>query len=447
MISAASLLVVALVPAMLPSAATHAASPRPPASDAPAHAGIDVSPPLEPAAAEAAPVGAIPERVLTKHIIDDPLAVCNDGTRAVYYFDPPTSPSRASKFIVHLQGGGWCYSDATCAARGSWLKTSDGTQPTRAVVAGSLLNMDDGPLAGAGAMYVHYCSSDAYVGNTDTSPTAGTSGRLLFRGQRIVMGAIDALGARHGLASGMRATVIVSGCSAGARGVMHNLNRIGARVAGVAPDARVVGLLDSALYLDLPVVPTPVLAAPAATPRLSVVDQARAVLDYTHASIDPACADAYAGAEHKCLVGEYALRTLTPAHLVFAFGDDAYQLSEVLLPPHPAGIALPDLVANATWRRGHADWVAAVRSFEARLRQVLERTQPSVAYHSPKCWSHCNTETREFSRAFRVGGVSLADALAAYAFGATAPRLLEVCDGFACGADCVTVTLSLSLRL
>ena len=114
---------------------------------------------------------------------------------------------------------------------------------------------------------------------------------------------------------------------------------------------------------------------------------------------------------------------------------------EVLLPPHPAGIALPDLVANATWRHGHADWVAAVRAFEARLREVLERTRPTVAYHSPKCWSHCNTETREFSRAFRVGGVSLADALAAYAFGATTPRLLEACDGFACGADCVTVAL------
>ena len=82
-----------------------------------------------------------------------------------------------------------------------------------------------------------------------------------------------------------------------------------------------------------------------------------------------------------------------------------------------------------------------MRAFEARLREVLERTRPAVAYHSPKCWSHCNTETREFSRAFRVGGVSLADALAAYAFGATTPRLLEACDGFACGADCVTVAL------
>ena len=49
----------------------------------------------------------------------------------------------------------------------------------------------------------------------------------------------------------------------------------------------------------------------------------------------------------------------------------------------------------------------------------------------------CNTESAAFSAGYSVGGVALADALDAFAFGAPPPPLLvENCTGFACGVDC-----------
>ena len=46
----------------------------------------------------------------------DPRAVCVDGSPAAYYFAPGASTG-ASTWIVHLEGGGWCYDDVSCAKR------------------------------------------------------------------------------------------------------------------------------------------------------------------------------------------------------------------------------------------------------------------------------------------------------------------------------------------
>ena len=52
-------------------------------------------------------------------------------------------------------------------------------------------------------------------------------------------------------------------------------------------------------------------------------------------------------------------------------------------------------------------------------------------------YKHCNTESAAFSAGYSAGGVALADALDAFAFGAPPPPLLvENCTGFACGVDC-----------
>ena len=39
---------------------------------------------------------------------DDPLALCNDGTPAVYYRNPLNSDGDIKKLLIFLKGGGWC---------------------------------------------------------------------------------------------------------------------------------------------------------------------------------------------------------------------------------------------------------------------------------------------------------------------------------------------------
>ena len=74
-----------------------------------------------------------------------PLAVCNDGSMAGYYFRKGTS----NMFIVHQEGGGWCYDAKSCQGRPSSLTGSGGWAQTKTPVTGSLLAPSDATLAAA----------------------------------------------------------------------------------------------------------------------------------------------------------------------------------------------------------------------------------------------------------------------------------------------------------
>ena len=42
------------------------------------------------------------------HLDDHPLAVCNDGTTAVYYRKPLNSDQETKKILIYMRGGGFC---------------------------------------------------------------------------------------------------------------------------------------------------------------------------------------------------------------------------------------------------------------------------------------------------------------------------------------------------
>jgi Pectinacetylesterase len=58
----------------------------------------------------------------------DPLAVCNDGSGAPFYFRPGKDPT---VWLVYMQGGEWCWSAESCAERWAaspWLMSNTGSQ-------------------------------------------------------------------------------------------------------------------------------------------------------------------------------------------------------------------------------------------------------------------------------------------------------------------------------
>ena len=44
-------------------------------------------------------------------------ARCMDGSRFCYYFRPASSASAAKKWVIELQGGGWCYNEGAYFGR------------------------------------------------------------------------------------------------------------------------------------------------------------------------------------------------------------------------------------------------------------------------------------------------------------------------------------------
>ncbi|CAD5110709.1 DgyrCDS88 [Dimorphilus gyrociliatus] len=170
-------------------------------------------------------------------------AVCNDGSKAGYYLLKNSDPK---KWIVFLQGGWFCIDEESCEKRqeaspqfsgsASWppLKTGTGILST---------NPDENPLFfDANIVYVPYCSSDSWSGRKFSTKS------FSFMGSVILAKLFRDLSELHNLKSATR--IYLSGSSAGATGVLMNIDRISQRLINLAPKAKVRGIIDSGWYLD-----------------------------------------------------------------------------------------------------------------------------------------------------------------------------------------------------
>ena len=296
-------------------------------------------------------------------------------------------------------------------------------------MAGSILSATGTQFASANVVYLRYCTSDGYIG--DVAASAATS-NMHFRGRWVVSATIAALQQKHGLGSSAKpAVVIYSGCSAGGRGVMHNLNYVQDQVASIAGTAATtIGLVDSGLYIDIDTLDKT---------KTKLADQAKGIVAFNKAAVDPHCASLFPGDQkYKCLLGQYAIGNLTlmAPVVVHAFQYDAYQLYVDL--PVPFGLL------RAFELKAHPDWSALAEGFRAKTRAILDRTSSTkVAVHSSACYMHCNTEKAAFSNGYKVNDVSLANVLdrfttatLAHSSGARPVVAIENCTGFACGTDC-----------
>jgi len=148
-----------------------------------------------------------------------------------------------------------------------------------------------------------YCSSDAWVGNIGASNfTWGWA----FRGQRILAAAIHSLVQAQGLGAKTdsgQPRLLLSGCSAGARGAMMNLDYIDGILEGAgipSGTVEVQGLLDSPLWVN--VEPT--------TPHIMPLsNETRAVYEFVNATgrLGPLCAKTFPAIEDRwmCMFGQY----------------------------------------------------------------------------------------------------------------------------------------------
>ena len=117
----------------------------------------------------------------------DPLAVCNDGSPAVYYWKKSTNNSK--DWLLFLEGGGGCWSELTCEARKlrSCHLTSSKCDHATLFKGGVFDDRPENPLATANKAFLRYCSSDDFVGNS--TQHAG----FLFHGTVIVQAFIHHL--------------------------------------------------------------------------------------------------------------------------------------------------------------------------------------------------------------------------------------------------------------
>jgi len=359
-----------------------------------------------------------------------PLAVCNDGSSAGYYFRAGAPGS--ADWLVFLEGGGWGYDAKSMADRfkkSPDLVSSKGYPPTASYK--GVFAATTPRLAGVNAVYVKYCTSDGHAGSV--SAAASPLG-YAFRGHDVVTAVFSHLVAARGLGGAPGTTVLFGGASAGARGALFNLDRVKALlpslVAAPANLARVGGLLDSCFWVDQQPL------APGVTPFMT---QAADVVRVANASASEAsaCVAAYPGALWKCLYGVYAVPFVAADYFIYSFQYDEFQLASdeaVPVPKTPGELAYAEAFRNLT-RAGLS-------------RDVVGQNGPGAnAGLFPACYKHTNTMGDTFST-MTTAGVSFEAALVAWWWGAGAragagaapPQyILEDCKGLNCGTTCPPV--------
>lgn len=348
--------------------------------------------------------------------IDDG-AVCNDGSPAGYYIDHSTNSDYQGVFLLYLEGGMWCYNNETCTYRYATAPTfmSSAYWPWTLELGGVFdTNPAKSPFAYANKVYAAYCSSDAWVGNTDDKSDA-TFG-FYFRGQRILRAIIGALVQIHQLGQRAGHRLLLAGCSAGGRGALFNLDYVAGILAefDAAFPVQVQGLFDSPLWMDLkPLYPNVV-------PLLNQTQMAFSFMNAT-GRLGEACGEYYFSDPYRCLFGQFRLPFVETPYLLNMAQFDKFQL------PYDLGSSMPPYAGPAlTYADTFQEEVVSI------LAGLPTAKQNKSAIFSPACFTHCLSDESTFW-GVHIDEISLRDVLQEWFFDGIVVRAEDNCTGFKCG--------------
>jgi len=347
-------------------------------------------------------------------------ALCNDGTPAVYYFRPGHGTG-LNRWVIRLQGGGYCYDERTCLQRqqfSSYWTTSkvcpieisdnQGIGPAN-ILHGGILSSDyftNPYFFDSNHVYVWYCSSDAFVGSAD--PPFSPLG-WYFRGKRIVASLVYDLVRFQNL--GHAEEILVTGDSSGGIGVFNNINLIWELIApSVSPRVVFRGFVDSGWFVDIP----------SYDAKFSSVQQ-KAILvnNNLRATYDKICASMYIGQEWHCFLAEYSWKYIRIPIFYNEFQMDSVNLKE-------DGVPFPFDANSAPY----------VYRFKSTLGSLMQ----GVPYQFfPNCYKHTVEDSSLFV-SLNINRTSLAKALWDW-FKDTSltPRTVkyvDTCNFFNCNDSC-----------
>jgi len=337
-----------------------------------------------------------------------PDAVCNDGSPGIFYIQRgqgAAAAADANKTVIHLQGGGFCLSDAECSTRAA-DQVSSTVYGSRIAPEGLLSGgTENARFRGWNRVSVPYCSSDFFSG--DIGPTGGST-NFRFRGAKILAAVVQTLNSQYDIGKAGD-TVVLSGSSAGAVGAFINANRVRA----LLPGASVLTLIDAGVYPDI------APPFPQSSPPNAVRESGAIALGYWNGQVDADCAAANAADPGLCYLFEHAQSTLKTPFFVAQNAKDGVGVANVGLLDSDVRPDDPTLVA---WIND--DYLPAIGTILSGLGssagQGVFATCDSPAVHT------LSTSTALWERSISgFGGRSLETTFADWvAAGAPAVRLL-----------------------
>ncbi|KAM4751460.1 carboxylesterase notum2 [Anableps anableps] len=328
---------------------------------------------------------------------------CNDGSAAGFYLKEFRGSRR---WLLFLEGGWCCYSKETCDSRYQnipRLMSSSGWPQTKRGTGILSSQAEENPhWHNANLVFIPYCSSDVWSG-MGPAPTPAPRTRqgkdkvkerntnateYSFMGSLIIREVIKDL-----IPKGIKQAkvVMLAGTSAGATGVLLNIERVASQLEQLGTEAQVRGLVDSGWFLESkqqrsPNCPETVSCTPE--------DAIKIGLRLWNGVVPDRCRQLYKrGEEWQCFFGHRLYSTLTsPLFIVqWLFDEEQLRVENIYM----GGQSL----SEEQWQY--------IQNLGLEIKNSLTDV---TAVFAPSCLSH-TVITKSNWMSFQVKGTSLPRAL------------------------------------
>lgn len=313
--------------------------------------------------------------MLKKYNLSDPMAICNDNSRAVVFIGRRSS----TKWIIYFESGGLCTSKADCNER--YLNKNSTVLMTSKLLPDKVIGRDILSSAESEnpAFYdynhvlVPYCSSDLWLGTKarrdgsfhfKNDPSVDN---FSFKGQAIFRSVFEELSQKHDLNSSSD-EIVVSGSSAGGIGILNHAKWLNNFTKSHRLTDRLLFIIDSAWFINF---------------QDGFKSRVKPEFGELVGISSPACADISFG--YSCCLSASCLisRDFVPSEIQIAFVFslyDIYMFADVLKRLENEGKTAEDNVA---------DFLTVVSMYGGAMNESLEISNKSQAsFFVPACFQH-----------------------------------------------------------
>jgi len=334
------------------------------------------------------------------------------------------SKTQSTRWVIRLQGGGWCYSVDSCASRlkySPYWMTSTFCPPNMTdfttisgVAHGGILSSNatiNPNFYDANQVYVWYCSSDSMRADR---PASNATGGWHFRGLRIVQQIILDLLFNQTPSLQNATQVLLTGDSAGGVATFNNADEIGEMIKLINPQVYYRAFVDAGMFLDYPVYNSG---------YISFSEIAQALITFNGVQYAPLCVINLPNENWKCFHLQYFQPYLITPTIYHEFRFDGANLGFDGVPAPP--------YSNVT-----TNWIL---TFGTNMTLQLLNL---AAFFSPACTLHEVIDSNYFNDII-VQGTTFAPVLGNWFLNGNKPvHLTDSCQTIECNPTCPPLSTS-----
>ncbi|XP_065184018.1 uncharacterized protein LOC135814776 [Sycon ciliatum] len=343
-------------------------------------------------------------------------AVCLDGTPPGYYWRQGQGTA-LKKWIIHQEGGGWCFSDEDCLTRSrTRLGSSKYFAPNKTFLHAGFLADDcqtNPVFCDYNVVYMPYCDGGSFSGNRE-KPLVVNGTSLYMRGKRILDAVFDTFSEQLGEAE----ELILTGCSAGGLATYLHAD-YPVETKRIPSTCKYAVLADAGYFID----GLSQNGQRAERTRMLYVVQSQNLTS----GMNQKCVAAMSEADQwKCFFAQYSVPYISSPIFALQSLYDYNQLKTVLhLPCIPPKCSASEYQIFLNWRT----------TFLKAFSPILNRTV-STGIFSDACVAHCQSVADAHWDNYVVRGQRAHETFAAWYFDQPG-KLPQVVDcAYPCNHNC-----------